>query len=311
MSVLRLLALRLVGIVGVIGLSVVAALLFLKSAFELPWIVFSSSASPDKSLIAENAMQGDEIAVGRVSVRDQKGTIVYETIFNETLPDLFLKWTDNKHLLVFSNSRWPLPPIVKTRRDATVEVSYATYVQYGAANASKVARTHSILVLKPADISAAFDMKSQSDPWARSCEFQLTGKDGKEFTEIGLTITATVYECAGSQDLVEKHCGSIHSNFKVGQRIDGSENALLTSATVSEIPSYNELPSGAGYRAIRGQFLGATAPLLLQSLSNDIFYIDYNFDFDRRNIKYGVPAAEISEPLAKFKSCIGEQVLWY
>ena len=249
-------------------------------------------------------MQGDEAAIGRVSVRDQKGTMV-----NETLPSLFLRWTDNRRLLVLSDSRGPLPPIVKTRNNASLGVSYSTYVRYGAADASRLAKAHSSVVLNPADVAAVFNTKSRSDPPVKSCELTFSARDGKEFTEIALTLTATIYECGSG--LVEKHCGGIRSKFKVGQKIDGTEGELLTSATVSQIPSYNELPDGANYRAIRGQFLGPSVPPLFQSLGSDTFSIDYNFDFDRRGVRYGVPAAAISTPVTKFRDCAGSQTVRY
>lgn len=305
-----MLSLGLVVFFGFIGVvETLLAILIAIWPIESEWTVFSSSSSPDNTLIAENAMQGDEAAVGRVSVRDQKGTMVYETVFNETLPSLFLRWTDNKNLLVLSDSRRSLPPIVKTMNEASLGVSYSTYVRYGAADASRLAKAHSFLVLNPADVAAGFDTMSRTDPPVKSCELNFSAKDGKEFTEIALTIIAAIYECGSG--LTEKHCGGVRSKFKVGQKIDGTEGELLTSATVSQIPSYNELPDGANYRAIRGQFLGPSVPPLFQSLGSDTFSIDYNFDFDRRNVRYGVPAAAISIPVTKFRDCAGSQTVWY
>jgi hypothetical protein len=84
----------------------------------------------------------------------------------------------------------------------------------------------------------------------------------------------------------------------------------LTSATISEIPSDGDVPYGMGFRAVGGGFGGPRALHLLEALGKDIFYIDYNFDFDRQNIRYGVPGAAISESLIKFQNCIGEGTYW-
>jgi hypothetical protein len=87
--------------------------------------------------------------------------------------------------------------------------------------------------------------------------------------------------------------------------LDRTPNEILTSATISEIPSYNELPDGTGYKAIRGQFLEKSANLLIEALQKPSFDIDYNFDFDQLNIRYTVPTRAISAPLGEFLKCVG------
>jgi hypothetical protein len=109
----------------------------------------------------------------------------------------------------------------------------------------------------------------------------------------------------------ESYCGGIGSRFTVGQRIDATKDEFLTSATISEIPSSSGTPDGMGYRSVWGGFSGPSAPLLLQALGNDTFYIDYNFDFDQRNVRYGVPTAAISDALTKWRNCIGNRPVWY
>ena len=78
-----------------------------------------------------------------------------------------------------------------------------------------------------------------------------------------MTIIAEVFPC-GPPSLGGKLCGAVKSHFSVGQEVDHAGHDLLTSATVSEIPSYNDLPDGVGYRAIRGTFLQGSAELLLK-----------------------------------------------
>lgn len=272
---------------------------------EPPWQVFSSAASPDNTFVAENAMANSENEVGRISVRRLNGTIVYEARFPETLPSLFLRWIDDNHLLVLSNSQSPLPAKTQSRKEGSVEVSYSTYVRFGAADASTAAKTHSALTLEPSSVTATFDEKTASARPLRQCSLNFAANDGKKYNGIGMTITAGVYPCRFPPSLKGKICAGISSHFSVGQKIDRTAGDLLTSATVSEIPSYNELPDGAGYKAIRGQFLERSAELLIEALKKPSFDIDYNFDFDEQNIRYTIPAQAISAPLGEFLKCVG------
>lgn len=303
-------ALRIFGIVGVIGLAILAGLFFLTRSSEPEWFVDTSSVSPDNSLIAENSMQGEENLIGRVSVRKQNGTVVYETIFDRAVQPLFFRWTDSRHLQVLYDSRGSLPRIIKTTDNGSIEVSYSPFVQLGPVVASRVAKSHVSLTINPSDLSASFDETPRRPQRATSCQFGLTARDGKEFTEIGLALNAVIYVCHDPKTAAEKLCGSIGAHFTVGQRIDAAAGGLLTSATVSGI-DVNLAPYGMGYRSLAGGFAGLTAAPLLEALGSDSFYIDYNFDFDQRNIRYSVPAAAISEPLTKFRSCVGSAPLQY
>ena len=132
-----------------------AALLFAGDK-EPPWLVISSSVSPDNTFVAENAMANGEEGSGRISVRRLNGSDVYEALFNEVHPALFLRWIDNNHLLVLSDSQSRLLPIIGFKKEASLEVSYSTYLRLGAADASITAKNHAALALKPADVTAIF-----------------------------------------------------------------------------------------------------------------------------------------------------------
>lgn len=119
-----------------------------------------------------------------------------------------------------------------------------------------------------------------------------------------MTIIAGVFPC-GPPSLTGKLCGAVESHFSVGKKVDHAGHDFLTSATVSEIPSYNVLPEGVGYRAIRGTFLQGSGALLIEALKKPSFDIDYNFDFDDENIRYTVPTSAISASLSEFVKCVG------
>jgi len=164
--------------------------------------------------------------------------------------------------------------------------------------------------LKPEDFLAKFTEKpgktAISGRWvnSKSCELRIIAKDGKEYDQIGMTIVANVAPCEAPAPS-GKTCGEIGSHFDVGQRIDHAYGWLLTSATVSGIPSYNRLPDGQGYRAIRGQFLGTSAISLIEALNSLSFDIEYKLNFTEKMSKYIVPTTPISEVLDDFKKCIG------
>jgi hypothetical protein len=284
------------------GVVALAALLIFLSDREPPWHVFSSAISPDNTFVAENSMANSENDLGRISVRRLNGPIVYEAVSREVLPSLFLRWIDNSHLLVLSNSRLPLPSLTDSKKEGSVEVSYSTYVRFEAADASITAKTHSALALEPSNVTATFSERTYSVPTLKQCTLNLSAKDGKKYSEIGMTIMAGVFPC-GPPWLRGKFCAEISSHFSVGQKIDHTAYDLLTSATVSEIPSHNELPDGVGYRAIRGEFLQRPG-LLIEALKKPSFDIDYNFDFNEQNIRYTVPTQAISAPLGQFLKCV-------
>ena len=285
------------------GVMAGAVLLFL-SGREPRWQVFSAVMSPDNTFVAENAMADTEDGIGRISVRRQTGSTIYEALFPETLPSLFLRWTDSSHLLVLSSSQSPLPAVNNLRTDGAVDVSYAAYVRLGAADASLKAKTHSALTLDPSSVTATFSEATHAGRPLKQCILGLVAKDSKKYSEIDFTITAGVFPCA-VPSLRENLCLGVSSHFGIGGKLDRTPNEILTSATISEIPSYNELPDGTGYKAIRGQFLEKSANLLIEALQKPSFDIDYNFDFDQQNIRYTVPTRAISAPLGEFLKCVG------
>ena len=91
-------------------------------------LVISSSVSPDNTFVAENAMANGEEGSGRISVRRLNGSDVYEALFNEVHPALFLRWIDNNHLLVLSFSNRTATDHRITKQ-ASLDVSYSTYLR--------------------------------------------------------------------------------------------------------------------------------------------------------------------------------------
>jgi len=273
------------------------------------WIVFSASTSPDGSFVAENSMRGDEDAIDRISVRRLNGPTVYEVIFPGTMPSIFLKWLDSSRLVVLSDSQSPLPKTARIENKGNIDVSYSNYDRPGAAQASISAKNHVVLTPNASDIIAKIDEQSHFDPLSKLCTLSLSAKDAKVYDSISMNISVGESRCG--PELEGKMCGYVRSHFSVGQRLHETANRLLTSATVSEIASYNMLPDGIGYHAIRGQFLGQRAPLLMGELEKESFNIDYNFDFDQENIRYVISTSTIAAALSEFRRCVGPDVHYY
>ena len=268
------------------------------------WISFSSAESPERTFIAENAMSTDDFGGGRITVRRVSGPTVYEAHLADTAPSLFLKWMADDHLLVLSNSQSPVSPSTVFTNDRSLVVSYVTHSRLGAADASAAAKIHERIVLKPGDVIATFEEKPRSGLQIKSCALSLSARDGTKFGDIGMSIVAGVYSCA-SPPSGAKFCVGIASHFNVGSKTEDSADGLLTSATVSQIPSSNEMPDGHGYTAIRGSFGQDSAVRLIEAIKKQSFDIDYNFGFNERNIRYTIPTTGISAPLNDFEKCVG------
>jgi hypothetical protein len=88
---------------------------------------------------------------------------------------------------------------------------------------------------------------------------------------------------------------------------------MLTSATISDIPSYNRLPEGDQGTTVRGQFLEQNAAALIEQLKHKqpAIQIEYSREFFQQVIKYDVPLAGAAEAIEQFNACLGDaDFLW-
>jgi hypothetical protein len=158
--------------------------------------------------------------------------------------------------------------------------------------------------LAPEAISAVF---SREDADGRqTCRLSLQAKDGSLYDEIGADIEANVNACS-----LPMACPGIDTRFRIGHRVDGTFGKLLTSATISDIPSYNRLPDGFGYTTIRGQFGAANADKLVDELQKESFNLQYSINFDEATFSHEIPTQKIKRPVADFLSCtVGADFRW-
>jgi hypothetical protein len=86
---------------------------------------------------------------------------------------------------------------------------------------------------------------------------------------------------------------------------------MLTSATISEIPSYNRLPEGTEGTMIRGQFLEYSALALMDKLKSSSIQLDYSRNFFEQVVVYDIQTFGIKQQIAQLLACIGDAKLTY
>jgi hypothetical protein len=264
--------------------------------------LFSSSFSPNGSLVAENFLGPGDFGGGRVVVRRTSESSGYSSANRIELQgpeaEVFFKWSDDEHLTILTPS--DARRIIGAKELDGVSLTYATYPTKADAAAKTEAGNAALQMPESSNVSATFgEMASLTNYLGtlKTCKLELTVKDGKLLDEVGVTIAATLSSC-GASGLT---CGQISSNFRVGRRVDGQRGRLLTSATISDIPSYNR---GEGHRRIRGQFLGSNAEALVKALEGEFVELDFFFDFFANTARYQIFTLSISPSVLDFKNCV-------
>jgi hypothetical protein len=104
---------------------------------------------------------------------------------------------------------------------------------------------------------------------------------------------------------------SRRKSSSLGTQLQPGRQTILISATISDIPSYNRLPTGDQGTRVRGQFLKQNAAALIEQLKQPAIQIEYSRDFFQQVIKYDLPLTGAAEALQQFSACIGNaDFLW-
>jgi hypothetical protein len=86
---------------------------------------------------------------------------------------------------------------------------------------------------------------------------------------------------------------------------------MLTSATVSSIPSYDRLPTGSGGTSVRGQFLEQSAVSLVEKIKSGSITLDFSRNFFDEVIIYALPLSAVAKPVSDFENCLEDaDFLW-
>ena len=229
--------------------------------------VFSSRTSPDGSLVAESVMIGDGEAGGRLVIRAKDGSERHVDLAYTA--STFLRWQDDRHLEVWSEG----PPIDLKGVDRLGNVSLVprSYeIPKNLALAYSLPGTASRTVVVPAaEVVATFSRRPYENGEGRICVLTLGTAPDPSFDAASVEITAGV-----TTSCKPHPCSSIATRFSLADRRTSGRQTVLTSATVSDIPSYNRLPTGSDGTSIRGQVLEQSAATLIEALNKPSVVLD-------------------------------------
>ena len=269
--------------------------------------LFSSNASPDGSLQAENFLVGDcagACATGLIVISNQNGGRSDKILLPEPMPGIFFRWIDNADLqILYSIGNGSSGGLEVPAELNGVHISAIPYQWLSAATANIQAAQKRTYEFNESDLEATFS--SIPGPNATTCTLKISGNHGKEFERYGIEIDAHRSNCyrAKNKNLV---CGGMKSRFWVSKQLSGNRQLILTSADVDGAKGYGVLPTGANHMAIRGQFLEERATRVMNLLKSGAVIVDYNFDFSNLSIQYLFPLLKLSLPISQFIGCVGD-----
>ena len=216
------------------------------------------------------------------------------------LPELFMIWHDDRVLSLVraSNSS----PLNGPSSYQGISIVYSTYqtptIDDHPFRAAKISKKD--LTVKSVDTSAEFvDERTKT---GKRCILSISAKDGVINNKVGVRIDASINPCNRAKD-----CAGLSSEFWVEKKSGDREHHLaLTSATISDVPSYNHLPSGNQNSAVKGTFAQDSAVDLMNALGSELLNLQYSMNFFDFIISYNVETNQISTPINSFKACIGD-----
>lgn len=261
--------------------------------------VFSSRTSPNGLLVAESVMIGDGEAGGQLVIRARDGREWHVDLAN-TAPNLFMRWIDNQQLEVWSEPQkldlGNNDPIGDVR---IVPKSFEFPKDIANAYRRIGLNTRNVFVLAE-KVAATFVDRTKGT--ARVCVLTIGTMPDPMYDTANVEITAVVNPACNRS----RPCAGIYTRFFLGNDHRPSPQAALTSATISDIPSYNRLPTGAGGTSIRGEFLEQSAETLVNELKGSSITLDFSRNFFDQVIRYELPLSAAAEPIGQFGLCVGD-----
>ncbi|MFG1202252.1 hypothetical protein V5F29_07635 [Xanthobacter aminoxidans] len=267
--------------------------------------VLSRRTSPDGTLVAENLLTGDE-GNGRLLIRKKDGS-EHHFDFTHGLADLFLRWSDDRTLEVWTEE--PQPEFIDSFKLGDVWIIPKVYGRYShkwrQSKSSEIYSTKNMIMAHNDKILSAFD--SSTSGTSRLCILRMGATERPDHATAEVELTAHVNSGCNRR----RPCGAIDSRFTLDDRHNTDHQTILTSATISAIPSYNSIPTGDRGITLRGEFLEQNAADLLDKLNGDFITIDFVQDFSDREIIYNIPLLSLKSSIDKFRTCVGDaDMLW-
>ena len=264
--------------------------------------VFSSRSSPNGSNTAENVMVGEgERAFGQMIIHSKNDWTSQKLFLGAPEADLFLRWVDNEHLQLWRSSdggifnRYPSEFPQKLGNVQIDERVYSTAQENTSFNLKHWSKE---IEVPSENLIAKFVERNEQNE--RHCILSLEIPETPTYDLASFELEVSV-----SKNNSGKKYAELSSRFKLANPSDENWKYMLTSATVSNIPSYNGLSEGADGTQIRGQFLGSNALTLIEKLKSNSIQLEYSRNFFEQTLKYNIPTHEIKEKIDKLLSCFG------
>jgi hypothetical protein len=268
-------------------------------------IVFSSRTSPNGSMVAENVLvdHGGPANGGtsHLIIRNAHAKS-YDEVLDESAPDLFIRWVDERHLEVWREGALCDPPMPEMMGDVHIACkSYDPFTRRPGISAETIA-------VPAGNVSVLFEQRPIKN--GTSCVLSIETAHDPSYDSAKVEITVGVSNsCKGDRD---RPCGGISTRFSLSDHHSTAPQAMLTSVTVADIPAYtNRLPEGGEGTMIRGQFLEQNAVALIEHLKRPSIQIEYSRNFFDQVLKYDVPLTGQAKALGEFDACVGDaDLLW-
>jgi hypothetical protein len=267
-------------------------------------IVFSSRSSPNGKIVAENvAIDDGQDGIGQLRVRSTSTTQSQQLPLRLPDPEMFLRWTDDEHLEIWRSSVSG-DHLVLSGPFANLQIVEKTYNADQSDSFSKLALTKQTVVVPTNGLRAEF--RQIEDRNGKHCRLSIDVPSAPSHEHASVEIEFRVWRLNAR----EKHA-DISTNFKLENPAKDTFKFMLTSATISDIPSYNRLPEGTEGTMIRGQFLEHSAVALMDKLKSSSIQLEYSRNFFGQIVVYDIQTFEIKQQTDQLLTCIGDAKLTY
>lgn len=192
-------------------------------------------------------MLGDGETGGQLVIRARDGTERHFD-FADTAPNLFLRWIDDQQLEVWSERQKLDFGKNPSLGDVRIVPKSYEFPQDGANAYSRLGLNTRSVAVPSGKVVVTF--ANQTKVAARLCVLTIGTAPDPAYDTANVEITAFVNPVCNRA----RPCAAISTRFTLEDEHRTTPQVTLTSATVSEIPSYNRLPTGADGTSIRGNF---------------------------------------------------------
>jgi hypothetical protein len=262
--------------------------------------VVSSRTSPNGSMVAENVFVDDANGgVGHLIIRSAQAKDGHDHVLDAPAGGLFMRWVDDSHLELWREGALGESP--GPDRIGDVQIVRRSYVFPN--NSPDTYRRPGIsaetIAVPVGNVAMLFDQPSSKNE--RTCRLSIETTPDPLYDTAKVEITVGV----NTDRKRDRPSAGVSTRFTLVQRVNNGPQTMLTSATISDIPSSNRYPQGTEGALVRGQFVGQNAEALIEQLKQPSIQIQYSRDFFEQVLRYDVPLAGSAQALGEFKACVG------